>query len=66
MRKYAGEAILAIAVTLALAEGMQILWRLSVLFHDPLDKIFIAAGSICYLFYRLSEYRTGATPWGGE
>ncbi len=37
---------------LGVAEGMQILWWLSVRLHEPLDKIFVAASGICYMFFR--------------
>ena len=66
LRKFFGEALAAVMFTLAIAEGMQIIWQISVYLREPLDKIFIAGGAICYLLYRFTRDEEGhILPWGG-
>jgi hypothetical protein len=51
MRRFFAEAMIAVLAILAGAEVMQMLVWLSVQFHEPLDKMFIAASCICYTVF---------------
>lgn len=56
MKKMIVEAFIAVMVIGAAAEVMQGLWWASVnVMREPLDKIFIAAASMCYVFFRVSD-----------
>jgi len=53
MSRFFAEALIGVLAILAAAEVMQMLVWLSVQFHEPLDRMFIAAGCICYTVFRV-------------
>jgi len=57
VKRFVGEVVAGFLVIAFTAGALEMFWRLTkyVYAGEPIDKTFVAAAAICYVFYRTSR-----------